>query len=99
MFWGGLHTAQSWLTATLATTRTAFLRCSGRKEPYAVQLARVLHKYISLYKADEILWPTGHSLKPKSMTTAHIHSCGRYHFLLSLLQMAPGAHCSLLKRF
>lgn len=60
----GTHTAPGWLTATLATTRTAFLRCSGRREPCVVQLASFLHTYLSLYKAGEILWPTSHSLNP-----------------------------------
>lgn len=58
------HTAPGWLTATLATTRIAFLRCSGRREPCAVQLTSLLHTYLSLYKAGEILWPTDHSLSP-----------------------------------
>lgn len=91
MFWGGgmAHTALGWLTATLATTRTAFLRCSGRKEACAVQLASLLHKYIPLYKANEIFVAYRPQLQPKSMTTVPFHSCGRYRFLLSLLQMAP----------
>lgn len=60
----GVRTVLSWLTATIATTRAAFLRCSGRKAPCAGQLASLLHEYVSLYRADEILWPAGHSLNP-----------------------------------
>ena len=32
----------------------------------AVQLAGLWHKYISLYKTDEILWPTGHTASTQS---------------------------------
>ena len=98
MFQGGMPTALSWLMATLATTRTAFLRYSGRKGPVQSNWQVFGINTSPLTRLMRFCGPQATQPQLKAMTTAHFCECGRYLFLLSLFQMPPRTHCSLSKR-
>ena len=98
MFQGGMPTALSWLMATLATARAAFLRYSGRKGPVQPNWQVFGINTSPFTRLMRFCGPQATQPQLKAMTTTHFRECVRYHFLLSLFQMAPWAHCSLSKR-